>query len=106
MRFVEIMELASHMRPTRDLCDAARLIQPIESRKRIRLQPTSERGEVIGWMLRLAIWRVCKPHRRCVRTAGRPIVANVSPQAARFRFPVSRSQHRNWYIVGVDLHCI
>src|SRR5262245_58035664 len=106
MCFIEIMELASDMSPTCDLSNPARFIEPIESRKRIRLQPTAECGEMIRWMLGLPIWRVCKPNRWRLCAASGSIIANVSPQAARLRFPVSGSQHGHRYIVGVNLHRI
>src|SRR5262249_1828738 len=106
MCLVQVMELAPHVGPACDLGDATGLIQPIEPGERIRLQPASERGQVIGGMLRLAIWRVSKPHGRRFAAARWPIVTNISPQTSGLGFPVSRSQYRNRYVVRVDFRRI
>src|SRR5215467_14220507 len=103
MRLVEIVKLASDVRPTRRLHDAPRLIKLVESRVTIRLQDARVSLQVFCWTLPLPVRRVSKPHGRRCFAARRPVIAHIRPQAARLRLAVARLQHWYWHIVAVQL---
>ena len=54
-------------------------------------------------MLILAIFRVCKPGGGRSVFSGRPIVAHVGPETARFGPAVAGSKYRNRCVIGMDL---
>src|ERR1035437_10087989 len=93
------------MSPTRDLIHVSTFIEMMKSRIGIGLQSAFEVLQMQSRMFTLAIRRVSEPHgwRRCF--ACSPFIADISPEASGLGLPVSRSEHRNRCIVGMNLAC-
>ena len=103
MRHVQIVKLSAHVRPAGRFLNAPAFVHRIESRVAIRLQRACEIAKVRLRMLALAIRRIGEPHRRWCCVSRRPIVAHIRPQPSGFCFSISRRQHRNRRVVGVQL---
>ena len=103
MRDVQIVKLSAHVRPAGRFLNAPGFVHRIESRVAIRLQRAREIAEMRLRMLALAIRRVGEPHRRRCCVSRRTVVAHIRPQPSGFCFAISRRQHRNRRVVGVQL---
>lgn len=71
----------------------------------IGLQCTLEVLKMLVGMFALAIRRVGKPHGWRGVFARCPFITHVCPQAAGLGLAVTRSEHRNRCIVGMNLAC-
>jgi len=102
---LQVVELASHVRPTGDFLNPTILffIELIESGIGIGLQRTLKPTQMSLGMFALAIGRVGKPHRRCRQLARRPIVSNIGPQTSRLRLAIAWRQHRYRRVIGTQL---
>ena len=103
MRDVQVVELSAHMRPAGRFLNAPGFVHRIESRVAIGLQRAREIAEVRLRMLALAIRRVGEPHRRRCCVSRGAVIAHIGPQPPGFCFSISRRQHRNRRVVGVQL---
>ena len=92
------------MRPARRLDDRARLaacdIERIVARVGVDLHDAGVFRELPLWMLALAGRRVIEHGRRRGLAAERPVVAHVSPDAARAALALGQHRHRR--VVDVD----
>jgi hypothetical protein len=100
---VDVMELASRMRPAGGFPNRAVVEQRDETGIGISLQNAFEIGEVRSWVDPLAIRRIGEPHGRRRSVGADAVVAHVSPQARGFGFAVAWRQHRDRRVVRVQL---
>ena len=103
MSFHQVVELAPDVRQTGRFLNATIFVELVETGVGIGLKNAAEIAQMLLRMFSLAIGRVGKPHRRSRRSAAATIIANIGPEPARLRLPVSRGQHRNRRVVGVQL---
>lgn len=65
--YLDVLELASNMSPASGFYDPAAFVEMMKARIAIRLQDAGEVGEMLSWMLTLAVFRVGEPN--CGRSA-------------------------------------
>jgi len=100
---MDLMELASCMRPAGNFINCAVAVEMMEPCISIRLKATLEDLQMLPWMLALAIFRVREPDgRRGIFTRG-PVIAHVGPESPGLGLAASRRKHRHRRIVGVKL---
>src|SRR5580692_1915479 len=99
MRYLQLIELASYVRPAGRFLYPSTLIKMMESGVGIGLQDATEAAQMFSRMLTTTIRRVGKPH-RCRRVVtGRTIIPHIGPQAPGLGLAVARSQHRNRRVI-------
>ena len=103
MRSVDVVKLAPSMSPARCLVNPARVIQMMKTGVRVSLQRAREVLEMFPGMFALAIRRVGEPNGGCGVVACRAVIAHVSPEPARLRLPVARSEDRHGRVICVQL---
>src|ERR1700733_15267650 len=97
------MELAPCMGPAGDLIDGAIAVKMMEAGVGVCLKASLEVLQMSPWMLALAILRVRKPDGRSGIFSGRPVVADVGPEACRPGLATAGRKHGNRRVVGVKL---
>ncbi len=91
MGYLQVVELAPHVRPAGRFLDLSAFIKMMESGVGIGLQDAAEAAQMFSRMLTTTIRRVGKPHRcRCVVT-GRTIIPHIGPQASGLGLAIARS---------------
>src|SRR6266481_7108738 len=100
---LDVIELAANMRPTRGFLNESAVIEVMETSVAIGLQNAAEAAQVLFGMIALAIWRVTKPNGRRSRIVSWTAIAHVSPKASEFSLALSRCQHWNRRVIGVQL---
>ena len=100
---MQVVEFAPRVRPAGSFVDRPVLVKRIEACVSIGLQHTLEVSEMGLRMDAFAIRCIGKPHGRWRSVATWPVIAHVGPQACRFCLPISRCQHRDRGVVGVQL---
>src|SRR5271163_4825378 len=103
MRDMDLVELASGMRPTRDFVDRSSFIKLLEACEGVGLQSTLIVLQVLPWVLSLAIRRVGEPYGWSAFIAGRPVVPDVGPEPPDLRLAVARREHGDGCVIGVQL---
>ena len=103
MGYLQVVKLASHMRPTSRFLYPSTLIKMMESSVGIGLQRAAEAAQMFSRMLTTTIRRVDKPH-CCGRIISRrAIIPHVRPQATSLGLAIARRQHRNRRVIGMQL---
>src|ERR1700678_1645135 len=99
---VDFVELASCVRPTGRLVDIV-AIEMMEAGIGVSLQGTLEVPEMLPWMFPLAVFRICEPDGWRRIFTPRPVVAHVCPETSGFGLAVTRGEHWDGSIVGMQL---
>src|SRR5271170_7620402 len=98
---MDLVKLAASVSPAGNFINGAIAVEMMEPCIGVRLQTALEVLQMLSWMLALAILRVCEPNRWRSVFAGRPVIANISPEPAGLGLATTRCKHRHRRIVGV-----
>ena len=90
MRYLQVIELATHMRPADRFLYPSTLIKMMESGVGIGLQRAAEVTQMFSRMLTTTIGRVSKPHRRRCAVASRTIIPHIGPETTCLGFAIPR----------------
>ena len=103
MADMDVMEAASGMGPTRYLVHPPIPIKTMQTGIGVRLQSACEGPQMLLRMFSSTVFRIGKPDSRRSGLRGRPIIADVSPEAPRLGLSVAGCEYRNRGVVGVYL---
>src|SRR5690606_2379804 len=87
---MDVVDLASRMRPTSRLDHPSRGIHLVVPGKRVGLQYAAEVLQMRLWMDALAVRRVAEPCSGCCRAAMRAVVTHIGPQPSLLRLALAR----------------
>ena len=100
---VNVVELASQVRPASSFNHPSGLVDQIVAWERIRLQDAFEVLEMGLRVNTAAIRRIPEPHRRGVGAAGGTVIPCVNPESSLLGLAVAGCQHADRRVVGVQL---
>src|SRR5271156_602716 len=100
MRDMDLVELASGMRPTRHFVDRPSFVELLEACKSVGLQSALIVLQVLAWVFALAVGRVGEPYGRSDRIARWPVVPDVGPEPPDPGLAGARRKHGDRRIVG------
>src|ERR1035441_4055327 len=101
MHYLQLVELAPHMRPAGRLLDGSALIKMMKTGVGVGLQDSPQAEQVLAWMFAFPIGRVGEPYRRGGDVAGGTIITNVGPKPSSLGLAITRRQHRNRCVIGM-----
>src|ERR1700690_3741242 len=99
---MNVVELAPYVRPAGCLLDLL-AVELIEASIGIRLQHTSEVGQMRSRPLTFAIGAVAEEHGRRIDTSRRPIIAHIRPEPSLLGGATAGAQHWHRGVIAVDL---
>lgn len=99
---MNLMKLASCMRPAGHLVNPAVVVEMMKSAVGISLHGSCIMRKMLSRMFSLAVGRVSEPHGSRRIVAGGSVVPHIGPKASGFRLAVARRQHRNRCIVCMN----